>query len=144
MTVGLPTPKARTASPSGKSLTTGEEGFPPRFGNCSAQSAVPVGGKGERQRWKWQRPPWRQLLLICGALAGVSTVAVPSGNRRLCEWPEVLLANSSGWKESTKQPWLWPLTGIASWGDVIHSPIAQGKCRRKLFAVFEYLVEGLD
>lgn len=72
MTAGLQTPKARTAFPNGTSLYMGKEGFPPLFSSCSAEGAVPqVGGKGKRQR-----SAWMQLLLICGAHVGVSTVAV--------------------------------------------------------------------
>lgn len=36
------------------------------------------------------------------ACVGVSTVAVPSGASRSCGWPEVLLANSFGWKKRAR------------------------------------------
>lgn len=151
MTVGLPTPKARTASPNGTSLHMGEEGFPPLFGNCSAQGVVPqVGGKGKRQRWKWQRSPCRQLLLICGAHVFVSTVAAPSGSSRSCEWPERLLANSSGWKERARGnsdcgqrqgSWTGEMLFISLW----HKENGKGSSAVfHFFSVFEDLVEGLN
>lgn len=71
-----------------------------------------------------------QLLLGCRAHVGVSTVAVPCGDSRSCEWPEGLLAGKK------KRATLTVAKGRDhELGRLYGAPMAQGKWRGKLLCI---------